>query len=896
MTSRPVDKPHTPQLWPEPTRPGRVVAATRTVNDGAPTEGPTDDISVEIGLNIGRYVVLRTLGSGGMGTVLAAFDPELDRRVAIKLVPAQREGTQLGPAGQLLLREAKSLAQLGHPNVVAVHDAGTHGAHVFLVMEHVEGVDLRTWCLQPRSPNAILDACVAAGHGLVAAHAAGIVHRDVKPDNILVANDGRIRIADFGLARGDETTDDGVERFAARFGTPGYLAPELAEDPHGAAADQYAWCVSAIELLTGQRPSAADARSPSLFVRGVPPAVMWTLARGLQADPAQRHPSMAALLDALGRARRRRRNILVGLGVATVLGMGAVVGTGEPSPCAETREQLHEHWEQRRNDVAAAFERASSPVAATAWQRLELDLDDYADRWRTQRGMACERALDQGSRPSASAVRRAACLDQRRDAMAAWVDVLASADDDVVHRVALAELPLPSLEACENTETLDRLPPSPRDPILGAQVIALRGELAQASAARHAGQFETAGARLEHVTEQAQALEYAPLSAELELERGRLHRAMHQPEAVRAALEEAIILAERGEDFPARAESWIELTEHYGEDLKEFDHAEVASAAARASLEPLGNPPELRARLELARAEALLNDNRFEPACRIYEQMLADPIPSVPEDLLAHHLGDCLSAINQWDEADEAFARALRLREERFGPMHPLVAETLRMHSLPLMHRARFDEAEAALRRAIAIKEQNFGPESFPVARSLSVLGAVVGNSGKNEAALEILLRAASIVRNAESVVEYDAAPILSNLGSIHSRLGQHDEAQDALFEALDLLDRAVGPNHSRNALVTINLGYARARAGDLRGSARWLERSADLLTGIPSRRLQRAQLLRDAAMNLYPQDPGAALHLASEAVEIGDRYGFQTGTRLWILEHYVGPLREPWP
>ena len=371
---------------------------------------------------------------------------------------------------------------------------------------------------------------------------------------------------------------------------------------------------------------------------------------------------------------------------------------------------------------------------------------------------------------------------------------------------------------------------------------------------------------------------------------------MHQPAAARTVFEEAITLAERGADFPARAEAWIELTELYGDDLKEFDHAEVASAAARASLEPLGNPEELRARLELARAEALLNDNRFEPACEIYDRMLANRPPSVPEDLLAHQLGDCLSTINQWEEADEAFSRARQLREERYGAMHPLVAESLRMHALPLMHRGRFEEGEAVLRRAIAIQEQNFGPESFPVARSLSVLGAILGNGGNNEDALVVLTRAAAIVRTIDNVVGYDAAPILSNLGSIHSRLGQHDQAQAALHEALEMLDDAVGPNHSRNALVTINLGYARARAGDLRGSARWLKRSADLLTGMPSRRFQRVQLLRDAAMTLYPQDPGAALHLAIESVELCDRFGITAYTREWISEHYVGPLRESWP
>ena len=169
-----------------------------TVTAAAPTPEPLPGAELERGRTIDRYVVIEQLGRGGMGVVYRAYDPELDRSVAIKVLRAARTDQ----ARARLLREAQALARLTHPNVVAVHDAGTFGDEVFIATELVDGTTLKAWLREkPRTRREILAVLVAAGDGLDGAHRAGLVHRDFKPDNVMIGKDGRARVLDFGLAR-----------------------------------------------------------------------------------------------------------------------------------------------------------------------------------------------------------------------------------------------------------------------------------------------------------------------------------------------------------------------------------------------------------------------------------------------------------------------------------------------------------------------------------------------------------------------------------------------------------------------------------------------------------------------------------------------------------------------
>jgi tetratricopeptide (TPR) repeat protein len=346
------------------------------------TSSAPPGVNLERGQTIDRFVVLGLVGRGGMGEVFAAYDPELDRKIAIKLLRARDDAAD-GRAR--LLREAQAIAKLSHPNVVVVYDVGTFGESVFIAMEFVEGRTLTGW-LQAgqRSRRDVLQVFLAAGRGLSAAHAAGLVHRDFKPDNVMVTNEGQVRVMDFGLARHmgevevaapepappveaicadavetmdpnydpDATMNLRKERHAppagsgkylsikltqtgAMLGTPAYMAPEqFAMRPTDERTDQFSFCVALYECLYGQRPFEGEtflALMTSVTTGAVraapakakvPGWVRNVVVRGLETDPDRRYASMSALLRALEiDPTVRTRRLALGVGLLVCLGL-----------------------------------------------------------------------------------------------------------------------------------------------------------------------------------------------------------------------------------------------------------------------------------------------------------------------------------------------------------------------------------------------------------------------------------------------------------------------------------------------------------------------------------------------------------------------------------------------
>jgi hypothetical protein len=289
------------------------------------------------GERLGRYIVLRPLGAGGMGLVVAAHDPELDRSVAIKLVRADVWSDTSDASRSQLRREAQAMARLHHPNVVAVHDVGTHDGQLFVAMQLVPGAPLDAWLRAGRSWRTILATCVGAGRGLAAAHRAGLVHLDIKPANILVDGEGTARVADFGLAVLGRAVDGG-----AACGTPAYMAPEqhqgIAAD---ARADQFAFAVTVFEALFGKRPyvggskaaiaeAIAAGRIAPVERGGVPRRIYQALGRALAAEPAARFATVEDLLDELApRPRVARRLGFAAAITAAVVAVIAVVAPAE---------------------------------------------------------------------------------------------------------------------------------------------------------------------------------------------------------------------------------------------------------------------------------------------------------------------------------------------------------------------------------------------------------------------------------------------------------------------------------------------------------------------------------------------------------------------------------------
>ena len=394
---------------------------------------------------IDRYVIRRMLGAGGMGVVYVAHDPELDREVAIKMLRRGTDATRLR-------REAQALARLSHPNVVAVHDVGEHDGQVFVAMALVDGVNLRQWLRAPRENREILRVLLAAGRGIVAAHTAGLIHRDLKPDNIFVAASGDVLVGDFGLARDAADEREGAPAPATGsgdltmtgtvLGTPAYMAPEQADGRATEKSDQFSFCVTAFEALYGTRPFSgrtvdeilANVRAGTITrpKRSIDATVERALQRGLRADPQARFPSMSELLRALEPRSRRAAWIAA----AGVLAVGAAVAT----TIVVTRESVADAedicatagtpaWNALvRGGVLAALAAHGNTPDAIA--ELGRRLDQYAANWTRVRHDACVAQVSKQLTP-AQAVARIACLETRKTAFEVTASSLIDSSTDV---------------------------------------------------------------------------------------------------------------------------------------------------------------------------------------------------------------------------------------------------------------------------------------------------------------------------------------------------------------------------------------------------------------------------------------------------------------------------------
>ena len=303
-------------------------------------EAPPPEVSA--GAQVGRYVLTRLVGAGGMGMVFAARDPELDRTVAVKLLFATTAGEEAKLVQQeRLRREAQVMAKLSHPNIAAVHDVGLLGDRLFVAMEYVEGMNLAQWLATPRALPEILAVFTDAARGLAAAHAQGVVHRDFKPENVIVGDDGRVRVVDFGIAKRVGPASDtaakplGLTATNAAIGTPFYMAPEqYLGEPVDGRADQFSFCVALYAAVYGVRPFAGDTLDALIAtaIRGqitpppspdrVPAKLRRALERGLGAIPDTRFPTMEVLLAELALERPRRRPYFLVIAGVVLAGAG----------------------------------------------------------------------------------------------------------------------------------------------------------------------------------------------------------------------------------------------------------------------------------------------------------------------------------------------------------------------------------------------------------------------------------------------------------------------------------------------------------------------------------------------------------------------------------------------
>ena len=462
----------------EATEPDEVpVGSSLALGEGGGAENP-------------RYVVIAEIGRGAMGRVLRAYDPRLQREVALKLVGGEDLGRK---HADRLVAEAHALAKVSHPNVVPVFDVERSAETVVLVMEFVRGRDLEDW-LQDETPSwrRIVQTFCEAGRGLAAAHAAGILHRDFKPANVLVSEDGAVKVADFGLAKGTSIAtvdpegsavsgvgDVRLTQVGSTVGTPLYMAPEQHTDAElTPAADQFAFCVALYRALTGESPFDPDrlVRSKLQAERSwpttaVPGFVKRVVNRGMQPKPEDRWPSMVTLLAALDPAQAEKgRRGYRSLAVLAVVGVGSAaaaawISDSEP-PCRGAERQLVSTWDDDRREVVRdALLGLDSPLAGPAWERAEQELDHHAEAWVRMHVDACEATSVRREQSPELLDLRMRCLRRARVEMRTIVDQLAQADEEVVveaHRLLDGLRPL-STCADEASLVNEIAPPLPAE-------------------------------------------------------------------------------------------------------------------------------------------------------------------------------------------------------------------------------------------------------------------------------------------------------------------------------------------------------------------------------------------------------------------------------------------------
>ncbi len=802
------------------------------------------------------FEVEEVLGTGGMGIVYRARDLKLGRRVALKLHRPMAKGTER------LMREAAAMAKLTHPNVGTVHEVGTHEGMLFIAMEFIDGVTARAWITQAeRTPAQIMALYLAAGRGLAAAHHAGLVHRDFKPENVLVGPDDVPRVVDFGLARvatdtspmllepsSLPTSPGSITVTGAVAGTPAYMAPEqFSGGEVDAHADQFSFCVSLYEAVYGERPFAGTSavellsamvrdpiRSPPAGHR-VPKTLRRLLVRGLSARPVERWPSMDALLEQLERllAPRARRWILLSLGVG-VLGVGGGLALGALGEAKERCTDAHRHltniWDEgRRQEVKASILGTGLIYAPGTWERVERRLDDYADAWAGKYTEVCE-----SSTVDAQAQRdrrlRLDCVHHRSRALRATVDQLAKADRVVVGNAVQLAGGLPGFGWCDDLDALRAAVPPPEDPDVRREVEALRDRLAAIQAARRAGEFETALVQIEPIVDEAMALEYAPLIAEAKAERGQLrNKNGHYVEAERE-LREAYEAAIEHRLDPLALRTAQNLTALIGDRQKRFAEGEtwggVALAHAKRSGDEVAKGISLHGLGQVAysRGEYEQAQQLYESALRSLEMALGSDHPRVATTL--NNLGLVSGATGEYERAKVYYERALRTRQEALGPDYPGVAMSLGNLGNLLQTQGEYEQAKLHHERALQISHDALGPDHPDVAMALNNLGTALMSQGEYGQAQSHYERAARIFEEAYGAEHPDVATSVNNVGDALQAQGKLEQAQPYIERALRIREKALGPDHPNVATSLLELGQILMARGEYEKARESYERA----------------------------------------------------------------------
>ena len=767
---------------------------------------------------VGRYIVLDTIGVGGMGVVCTAYDPKLDRKVALKLLRRGRDQRRVQTSRARLLREAQALAKLSHPNIVTVHDVETHQGQLYIAMEYVEGQSLDEWLLsEPREWKEIVDVFVRAGRGLAAAHAAGITHRDFKPGNVQIGNDGRVRVLDFGLAKNNDddgasldpadsmpgaSRDSGVmellgsthdlklTQVGRTVGTPAYMAPEQFHGlPVGPQTDQFAFGVSLFEALFSRLPFAEQDEAD--FVERVckgklrePPSggavpgwVSRVVFRMLARKPDERFASMDAAMVALtSDPAKRRQRWLVGLGMVGLVGLSGyavMMLVGERNqPCSGAQERLVQVWgPQAQQRVQTAFEGTATPYAEHAWGQVSAALDDWGARWVEHHTEVCMASV-RGEQSDTLMDLRMACLDRGRAELAGLVGVFEEADTRVVQQAVAAAGGLADIDRCPSAQP-EEVGALPADPTEAERARAIETQRAEAEANILGGRYDKAVTLAQQAHAGAVALGHPPTLARANKALGTAYQHVRRDEEAATALADAVRMAAAAGLPEEETRAWSMLIYVEGEHLGRMDDALAKRLAAETALARAGSPKAAAASLAGDLGVVLSRAGKTEDAL-VEHRRAAELWRSVGSNqgalaTVLNNLGFALARDKQLWPAREALEEALTIQRSLHGDQHPTVASHLFNLGHVLRELGAQEDARASYGEAIAILTTLFGPEHPAIAPALLGLAKVEEHDDR-DAAIERAIRAVGLLEKAPG---RRLAAALSTLAGLRTRAGE---------------------------------------------------------------------------------------------------------------------------
>lgn len=788
------------------------------------------------GSTLGRFVILGLVGRGAMGEVYAAYDPNLDRKIAIKLVGTARDRDS-GAYGQdgraRLMREAQATARISHPNVVVVYEAGALDDWVFIAMEFVEGHTLRYWLqAAPRSWPEIVGVFTAAGRGLAAAHERDLVHRDFKPDNVMVSGNGAVRVMDFGLARWGASASFGAhartslvpvaggspvagvpaEAFAgamatvdpdatqkidssegvstttssereekltvtgAVMGTPAYMSPEqFSGRSTDARSDQFSFCVALFEALHGARPF----RGQSF------PELAEAVTGGSLVEPPESRSIPAWLADAVRRGLAidpadrfaSMSDLLAAIerrpsAVRTDFASGAasrLAGVWSPRPLTEL-DAVSEPSAHEKAEVRAAFLATGKVYAEATFDRIRTLLDRYVERWSALYVEACEATHLRGEQSTEVLDLRIESLMAGLRELTALCQLFRTATAEVVANAVSAAMALPSPERCRNIDVLRTVVRPPADAATQASVTALRVRIGGLRALLHVGRYREGLEQCTSAVAEARRLGYGPVLAEVLLLQGCLSNDVGRPETAVACLDEAVWSAELARHDEIAAEVATSLVYTYGYLQSRFELGETWSRHTEMLLRRMGGH----------------------------------------DDLWGWYLNNRAAMRKAEGDLDRAIAdarAAITIKARAFGPESPDVGVSYLNLAACLVEHGATAEGIAASEQAIEILTVGWGPQHPKTAFALSNHGEWLYRTGTFAGAVATAEKALEILeRETDPSGLFVAHPLwVVGVGACH--LEDYGRARPALERALSNRQTA---NASASDLAEVRFALGR--------------------------------------------------------------------------------------